>query len=481
MSSQFNIRFGLEPDPDHGQGATNAESASWGSLKILIGEVNLCRHVSGTEVRDRVNWYLLPILEWFVRNWDSLLHEIQLPGLRNISSARESSSKVEPWNLDEATGEAMFNWRQRHALRASVPGALLPDLFIRRIRNSIEFSWGNAGLPGVPSDVSFLAGRKRELLDPRQTADTLHEAIRTVITTIKAKVPGDERVERLAEAHTLLRLPRESRAAWMMGWPVAKFNRWQESLSAGLKLVMLSAPESLVISRPTTAIAMYGSLSPDISEGDVENLTRLLELRVNGGPGAEFNTMEFEAISSKSWDQGYELASHARESLNLGDERIDPAAILEDLGVKRQEIELSDAKVRAVAICGDGLQPVVAINQSCINNKSDQGLRFTLAHELCHLLIDREIGVPLAVASGPWAPIDIEQRANAFASEFLLPTGWARRLFDENSAAGVLDKAGVIAISQAAGLGKVATLRHLENIGMLDSGEAVALEEELAY
>ena len=175
------------------------------------------------------------------------------------------------------------------------------------------------------------------------------------------------------------------------------------------------------------------------------------------------------------------MAIQARQSLKLGSERIDPAAILESLGVKRHEIDLSDAKVRAVAICGDGLQPVVAINQSCTNNKSEPGLRFTLAHELCHFLIDREIGVPLAVASGPWAPLDIEQRANAFASEFLLPTGWARSLFDQNSASGALDKDGVIRISQAAGLGKVATLKHLQNLGIIDADEADALDDELTF
>ena len=305
MSSRLNIRFGLESDPDRGQGATKAESASWGSLEILIGEVNLCRHVSGKEVRDHVNWYQLPILEWFVYNWDGLLHETQLPGLRNISSARESYSTVEPWNLDEAAGEAIFSWRQRHALRASAPGALLPDLFIRRIRNSIEFSWGNVGLPGVPSGVSFLAGRNRALLDPRPTADTLHEAIGTAITAIKAKVRGDERVEKLAQAHMGLRSARESRVAWMLGWSVTKFDKWQDSLTAELRQAMLPPPESLVISQPTTAVAMYGSLSPDINEKDVENLTRLLELRVNGGSDGEVKPMEFEALSSKPWAQGY--------------------------------------------------------------------------------------------------------------------------------------------------------------------------------
>lgn len=45
----------------------------------------------------------------------------------------------------------------------------------------------------------------------------------------------------------------------------------------------------------------------------------------------------------------------------------------------------------------------------------------TLAHELCHLLVDRSKAAPLMIASTPWAPAEIERRANAFAAELLLP------------------------------------------------------------
>lgn len=58
-------------------------------------------------------------------------------------------------------------------------------------------------------------------------------------------------------------------------------------------------------------------------------------------------------------------------------------------------------------------------------------LRFTLAHELAHLLLDRERGVDLALTSGDWAPQAIEQRANAFAAAFLMPTNLVRAALKE--------------------------------------------------
>jgi hypothetical protein len=60
--------------------------------------------------------------------------------------------------------------------------------------------------------------------------------------------------------------------------------------------------------------------------------------------------------------------------------------------------------------------------------------RFTLAHELCHLLLDREYADELAIASGPWAPLAIERRANAFAAAFLMPTWLLRDALASTSA-----------------------------------------------
>ena len=49
------------------------------------------------------------------------------------------------------------------------------------------------------------------------------------------------------------------------------------------------------------------------------------------------------------------------------------------------------------------------------------GARFTLAHELCHLLLDTKGSLPVAEVLGGSVPNAPEERANAFAAEFLLP------------------------------------------------------------
>ena len=132
-----------------------------------------------------------------------------------------------------------------------------------------------------------------------------------------------------------------------------------------------------------------------------------------------------------------------------------------------------------MAICGELLRATVALNMSCKTNASPPGRKFTLAHELCHLLCDREVGVPLAVASGPWAPADIEKRANAFAAMFLMPADRVRELWNRYI---VLNSAPetVRLLSQSFGMGKVATVRHLHNLSIIDADDRDRLEEELA-
>jgi len=100
--------------------------------------------------------------------------------------------------------------------------------------------------------------------------------------------------------------------------------------------------------------------------------------------------------------------------------------VLRVLNVSVTKIDLSDEQVRAISVFGPTQPPHVYCNRRTRWGDTTEVERFTLAHELCHLLLDREHGDELAVATGPWAPVVIEQRANAFAAAFLMPT-WLLR------------------------------------------------------
>ena len=83
------------------------------------------------------------------------------------------------------------------------------------------------------------------------------------------------------------------------------------------------------------------------------------------------------------------------------------------------------------------------------------------------MLFDRDAGAHLAIASGPWAPQDVERRANAFAAMFLMPNELVRRAV--SALAGSLEtKDAVHSVANRLQTSFESTLWHLKNLGYID-------------
>lgn len=131
--------------------------------------------------------------------------------------------------------------------------------------------------------------------------------------------------------------------------------------------------------------------------------------------------------------QGYALAGAARGELQLGRGRVEPEGVLLKLGIPLVEIHLSRI-VDAVGCWGPRHGPAVLLNSVGQRAATLHGRRATVAHELCHLLVDRKSALPLAEVLGGRSPYVPERRANAFAAEFLLPRSEIREAYDRHKA-----------------------------------------------
>ena len=175
------------------------------------------------------------------------------------------------------------------------------------------------------------------------------------------------------------------------------------------------SPTELVLEGSSLASMMYGSTAPEIGEKDVLLLAR----RVMMLPPSDVQTPHLSASeSSMPFLEGYETAELLHERLQTNTTTphvIDIEDILQRLEIHTDSISLGDERIMGVAVSRPGCAPSILVNEKHERNRTPQGRHFTLAHELCHLLLDREHGRPLAVASGPWAPHVVEKRANAFA------------------------------------------------------------------
>lgn len=445
----FAFRLAFLPNPQGADDRADDEvRESWGSFTVWTHGENLGAHVEQGEVVDSAHWYMLPLMEWFTDNWDPLLHEERLP-LRNAgASAAESlgRTRMPPVSLKQVDDfewlDTWSDWWGRHSVRSAREGGLFPDVYLRRYRDTWEVSTGAEPLPGIPADCTFLAPNRTYYANLQNAAEAVRQVLGAAAQELQRRLPESQRVQSLTEKIADLTSPAHeaSRMAWLAGLG-NRSSQVARAVTETLSSVDERIRQSIISTRRSTPLVvvgsayarlLYGAVSPATDLSDVLLLTRsIVENYVDdaaswlSGLDLPLDVAEISQLSPG--EQGSRLGEKACELL-CGDSAdwIDVESVVSRLDIAVSEIELSDVEVRAVSVFGPTQRPHVFRNARTRWGQTSAVNRFTLAHELCHLLLDREYGDELAIATGPWAPLAIEQRANAFAAAFLMPT-WLLR------------------------------------------------------
>lgn len=136
-----------------------------------------------------------------------------------------------------------------------------------------------------------------------------------------------------------------------------------------------------------------------------------------------------ENMFERDYEFGHSLAHWIREQSNIVDPsgRAQPEHMLTGWNVAIEAIELPAPQIDAIAAWGMNTGPVIMVNRLGKRARFPTGRRAVLAHELCHLLIDRRRALPAADVLGGRVSQPAERRANAFAAELLLPRDRAGR------------------------------------------------------
>ncbi|MCW3848899.1 ImmA/IrrE family metallo-endopeptidase [Sphingomonas sp. LB-2] len=138
--------------------------------------------------------------------------------------------------------------------------------------------------------------------------------------------------------------------------------------------------------------------------------------------------------------QGEVAAARAREVLHIAsNERADIFAVAKALGVEVRSLVVEPRSFDGLAIWGTKYGPGAFLNtgsgrhrvREAIPPEENVSLRVTLAHELCHLLLDGDHTLGAIEVLKSRMPPSVEQRAKSFAGEFLLPTSSAAALWIE--------------------------------------------------
>jgi hypothetical protein len=506
-TAQFAVRLSFEPDPDKNVFDDPAYSGSWGSLRLWVDGLNICAHTVSGESDDSVHWYLLPLIEWLAEQWDPLLHEERLPVSDRFVTAAEVMTVEPPLpiGVDDERYYAVLDewqaWWRHHALESAADGGLFPRVFLRRWGDQIEVSWKSDGLVGAPEGFRFAAPLGRAHYPAGEIAEILYEVAGAAAAELVRRYPTSERATAARDA--LVAISQTDRTTGRIRWLIGLTEQRTASiLNEAERLLRTTAQRTrdallkpdtsdLVIQGSPHLVALFGSVAPDISSEDVTTLTRLmLEFysQQNVAPSEEEDDLSraFETALTgiatptlPDYEQGNRLAEFAITEFDVDDEQpVDVQEVLDQIGTRIEDVELSDRSIRDVTLAGPGHRPTCVLNLNYQFGSSEKIRRFTLAHELCHLLFDRWRARRLAVASGPWAPQDIERRANAFAAAFLMP----RPLLDR--AAREVDEPyasieWLVQIAALANTSALATLERLANLGLLPEFRREALRFEL--
>ena len=507
-TGEFALKLAFARDPDEGTAAGPDIGVSWGSFQIWVEGRNLCAHQELGERSESVHWHLLPLMEWFARHWNPLLHEERLPARnagdtawKSLRTTRFPPGAIEDDEQAASRWETQWqSWWERHALRAASTGGLFPDVMVRRVRDLVEISWGPSRVAGMPGHFDFAESERGfRRLPPAVVAEPLHEVLRGASRYLLSLNPDSPRLKTLNTQIARLRVAerqRERRLMWLAGlgadehavhtgWQRVK--RYLSEFAEAPRQAMLAAAESpLAVTGSCHAALMFGSLAPTVRKKDVVELANaMVDLYEPETAPRVIDAIRRCVPSAQSadpaWYQAYELAEDLHEELRpeLGEsaDDVDIEEILERLGVTIVDRDLSDLSIRGVAIAGAQHRPGVLVNPSHSANQHSFGRRFTLAHELCHLLFDGDVGAPLAVASGPWAPRDVERRANAFAAMCLMPHRLVRRAVSKLPGP-VTSRNDVFTVANRLRTGFPATLWHLSNLGYVDPVTRERIEQD---
>lgn len=498
-TSKFAIKISLSDDPDEGAGVTRDESLSWGSFQIWVGGRNLTAHQHSGETFDSIHWYLLPFLEWWAANWDPLFHEEKLPN-RNAAAVGEAAlwdTRETPRLLadDDALAweQNWYAWWHRHVIDAARFGGVFPAVCFRRWRHEVEISWNDDAASLRPPGVDFLQSSGAYRAAAESVTLPLFEVLREAAKHLLGRHSNSARLADLVTNIEALQSRRDDRLAWLLGLG-STLTEMKQSLNAVREFVsglpaqardaiFGTTNSSPLCTRPFSAALMFGAVSPRIDSEDRFELLRQLA-NATGNEPARIDDYVIEApvATEESWRQAYSLAEQFAEQINIEPHQVQPIDVerlVRDLGITLGEIALNDASIRGIAIGGPSYQATILLNRNHVANRYPTGRRFSIAHELCHLLYDRAFAQDLAFASGEWAPRDVEKRANAFAAMLLMPSDRVSRLIRETTRPAA-SRELVIEVAKQLNTSFRATLEHLRNLGFIaDEDRDAVLDEEV--
>lgn len=428
MNLSGNIQLNISWD--EGADFGTAFTATSGCGVLRIGD----KVVWGGNSSRGIHWHWVDFLAFLSDNWGMLVFEQSYPlpvqpafphllrweAKKRWESERRAHAISHERYLDEE--EKVFWFESQHNLARALDGLSVPDVFLLRQRSNMIISG---------SDFSFIFDFMSVRGALKEIGDRIAERLsRCDDETAKA------RLEEWSSRHP-------SFSVFSVKTYTGASDDFLTEISGGKLDVVFGAggpcfQETAVLAAARMAWDAY--MPPDATKALLEKIreqrkvpTPALDVFSDKAPPANFRLKP--AVNGRELAQW--LLGELHDAVNEATiKRINPEHLLRSWGVPLIEMDFGDRRADALTCWGDDVGPLVLLNSKSARNALESGVRAALAHEICHLLADRTAGLPFADVVGgyederaDWS----EQRARAFAAEFLLPSAIIAENFRETA------------------------------------------------
>jgi len=492
---RFEVRFKWLEDDELVTCRPRDHGWSMAKLVLNVAGANLTAHRVGEHTRNGLVWYLGPLLHWLAENWVVLLHEEDFlwPERAEGAAAEVCNGAIARFAAVGTTMAESMNaaeaWYRRHGFSSAAAGGLFPDIFLRRFSDDAELSWTAEAPPFSPEKFTFETEAGFARMPVADVAEPLWKLLQWVkdnppqLETPAFQKNWDALLQKIDSLDRLV--PKDFNIAAMSEGLLSQVDK---TLQAGghddLLMPKLDQGRHFAIAE-APAVAMFGGLSVTLADDDISKLSDAL-VDVAGGEITEplSSLVENSPLRGKPWQDGYDLAESLLERLEgdsfdlMPEGYIRVRELCDYLAIKLDEQQLKTFTIRGVALAGVQFRPSILVNTQSAYNGNEDGRRFTIAHEICHILHDQSRARQLAHVSGPWAAPGIEKRANAFAAWLIMPP----RLLQQHMEAGSEISAQQLRkMASAMHVADSALSEHLFNLDLIDETNREALRQDLRH
>lgn len=389
-------------------------SLLWASGRLLIaGEIAIA-----AEDGTAVEWSWVDLLEWLAKHWSALLLEQSYPfnitTLGMSTLMRDLSQRWEnmPEERIENEEEQVLQFLSRHDLASAFKGIFFPSVYLIRLGKTLE--------------VTLTEINTTHSLNLKCAVKALEDIANGIVKRIQPFSQQSSRAQAAIELwETRQQRFEEKQLILSTGLTICSLKElsathrdfWELDAKNSLEETELMAAARMTSGKLTTE--QQAVILNHIRQVPLQTTTILDQL-------TQELKQEFKEVG-ELYDQGYWAANWLRRRLNKSpNEPIQLVELLKSWQVKLQDFKLENSGLDALACWGKKHGPAILINQVLESSASHRfGENSTLAHEICHLLLDRSDTLPVAEVLNGNTPERLEKRARAFAAELLLPRATA--------------------------------------------------------